>query len=148
MSEPNKVMSIGRALLTAWGYWLEEKGSARGYGGGVDNAFDRIRRGNDSHSDPVLSELIATEMDLQAKAQKVDSILRTRPTLERAIANARYIPLLRLRWDQIGYIVQRTPENVSAINDQLCVVVARESAARDKAAGRDRRRKRNVSQAA
>src|SRR5690349_13987815 len=62
-------------VLRQWGGWYRVKGEAQGWGGAVD--FDRLfelgrgTRAPGVHSDPILSEVLATEADQQADMQRV-----------------------------------------------------------------------------
>lgn len=68
-------MSWVEDVLRQWGGWYRVKGEAQGWGGAVD--FDRLfelgrgTRAPGVHSDPVFSEVLATEADQQADMQRV-----------------------------------------------------------------------------
>jgi hypothetical protein len=68
-------MSWVEVVLTEWGAWLRTKGAGQGWGGSVDldRLFELSRppKAPGVHSDPVLSEVMASAFDGQARMQVV-----------------------------------------------------------------------------
>lgn len=99
-------MSWVEDKLHEWGAWYRVKGEAQGWGGAVD--FDRlfelgrIKRAPGVHSDPILSEVLATDADQQADMQRLHRYV---------MQCARPLQLTaRLRYAGIWLPVQGDPE--------------------------------------
>lgn len=90
-------MSWVEDRLREWGAWYRVKGEAQGWGGAVD--FDRLFelsrnvRAPGVHSDPILSEVLATEADQQAQMQRVHRHILQCPRTLQLTARLRYAGL-------------------------------------------------------
>lgn len=84
---------FGESLLVEWGHWCIQYLESFGHGGGAGAGGDEVRCGKRApgdHGDPVLAELIGTEM-LGAFNQTLHLRIAERPAIDRRVALLRYV---------------------------------------------------------
>lgn len=85
---------FGEQLLQEWGHWciqhLEAFGSGGGATAGGDGGERRMTRAAGDYSDPVLAELISTELASELH-QTIHLRIADRPAIDRRVAIMRYV---------------------------------------------------------
>lgn len=84
---------FGESLLQEWGQWCIQYLESFGHGGGAGAGRDDARLGKRApgdHSDPVLAEIIGTEI-LGGFSQTLHLRIAERPAIDRRVAILRYV---------------------------------------------------------
>jgi hypothetical protein len=92
--EPKASTWLGERLLQEWGHWciqyLESFGTGGGAMAGRDDGARRGKRAPGDHSDPVLAELIGTEI-MGGLSQTIHLRIAERRAVDRRVAMLRYV---------------------------------------------------------